>query len=55
MEEKTKHMKSIDLFDPEIIRLFDKTTGDEISQQQLIKEIKEEHKKQLIKNQLNLF
>ena len=55
MAEKSKYMESIDLFDPEIKRLFDKTTGDEISQQQIIKEIKEEHKQQLIKNQLNLF
>ena len=55
MEEKTKYMKSIDLFDPEIIRLFDKTTGDELTQQQIIKEFKEEQKQQLIKNQTKLF
>lgn len=55
MAENSKYMKSIDLFDPEIIRLFDKTTRDEISQQQIIKEIKEENQKQLIKNQTKLF
>lgn len=48
-------MESIDLFDPEIKRLFDKTTGDEVSQKQIIKEIKEENKQQLIKNQTKLF
>ena len=55
MENSKKYMESIDLFDPEIKRLFDKTTGDEVSQKQIIKEIKEENQKQLIKNQLNLF
>lgn len=55
MEAPKKYMYSVDLFDPEIKRLFDKSTGDEVSQKQIIKEIKEEHQKQLIKNQLNLF
>ena len=55
MENSKKYMESIDLFNPEIKRLFDKTTGDEISQQQIIKEIKEEQKQQLIKNQTKLF
>jgi hypothetical protein len=55
MAENKKYMESIDLFDPEIKRLFDKTTGDEVSQKQIIKEIKEENQKQLIKNQTKLF
>ena len=48
MEAPKNYMYSVDLFDPEIKRLFDKSTGDEVSQKQIIKEIKEENAKKIV-------
>ncbi len=55
MEEKTKYMVSIDLFDPSIKHLFDRSTGDEVSQKKLIEEARKEFIKQSNKNQTKLF
>jgi hypothetical protein len=55
MEGKTKYMVSIDLFDPSIKHLFDRLTGDEVSQKKLIEEARKEFIKQSNKNQTKLF
>jgi len=55
MEGKKKYMVSIDLFDPSIKHLFDRLTGDEVSQKKLIEEARKEFIKQSNKNQTKLF